>query len=519
MSEWLPADHLVWFVIEVVEQLDTTVFHDRYVKGGPGRAAYDPQMLLAVLVYAYAVGQRSSRQIERLCATDVAFRIACGQDVPDHTTIARFRARHEDAFAGLFTQVLVLCAQAGMGRVGTVAIDGTKIAANASLGANRTEAWLAEQARRIVAEAAAVDAAEDDELGDARGDELPEEFADPGTRAARIRAALEQVRAKQAQTGQDEAAQRAKAEEFLSQVRAGLAPPGRPPAGVDPVELAQARLDREEQRLAATTDPRRRKDRRTTLRRARRGLEKAQAQRLVAQTTPAKRTAKQTERQAAPDGVKANTTDPDSRMMSSRRGWIQGYNAQIAVSDDHLILVATVTQDPADVAWFTPMMNTAVTAAEAVCAAHPAGPADAEKLDSVDKSDADTAGGPVKMVLADAGYLSVQNLTTPGPDRLIALGPNHRLHRAARDLPTAGAPPPGASPTEKMSHRLRTPDGAQAYKRRGATVEPVIGHLKDQIGLRRFSRRGLNAVASELNLAAMVANILKLRQHTTPALA
>ena len=519
MSEWLPADHLVWFVLEVVDQLDTAVFHDRYVKGGPGRAAYDPQMLLAVLVYAYAVGQRSSRQIERLCSTDVAFRIACGQDVPDHTTIARFRARHEDAFAGLFTQVLMLCAQAGMGRVGTVAIDGTKIAANASLGANRTEAWLAEQARRIVAEAAAVDAAEDEELGDARGDELPEEFTDPGTRAARIRAALEQVRAKQAQTGQDEAAQRAKAEEFLARVKAGHAPPGRPPAGVDPVELARARLDREEKRLAQATEARERKDRRTTVSRARRGLAKAQAQRLVAQTAPAKRTEKQTERQASPAEVKANTTDPDSRMMSSRRGWVQGYNAQIAVSDDHLILAATVTQDAADVAWFTPMMNTAVTAAETVCAAHQAGPPDAEKLDSVDKSDTDTAGGPVKMVLADAGYLSVQNLTAPGPDRLIALGPNHRLHRAARKHPTTGAPPPGASPTEQMSHRLRTTDGTQAYKRRGATVEPVIGHLKDQIGLRQFSRRGLRAATSELNLAAMVANLLKLRQHTTPTLA
>lgn len=522
MSEWLPPDHLVWFVLEVVDQLDTAVFHDRYVKGGPGRAAYDPQMLLAVLVYAYAVGQRSSRQIERLCSTDVAFRIACGQDVPDHTTIARFRARHEDAFAGLFTQVLMLCAQAGMGRVGTVAIDGTKIAANASLGANRTEAWLSEQARRIVAEAAAVDAAEDDELGDARGDELPEEFTDPGTRAARIRAALEQVRAKQAQTGQGEAAQRAKAEEFLARVKAGHAPPGRPPAGVDPVELAQARLEREEKRLAQATeatDARERNGRRTAVRRARRGLEKAQAQRLLAQTAPAKRTAKQTERQASPAEAKANTTDPDSRMMSSRRGWIQGYNAQIAVSDDHLILAATVTQDAADVAWFTPMMNIAVTAAEAVWAAHPAGPADAEEHDSVDNPDTDTAGGPVQTVLADAGYLSVQNLTAPGPDRLIALGPNHRLHREAREHPATGAPPPGASPTEQMSHRLRTRDGAQAYKRRGATVEPVIGHLKDQIGLRRFSRRGLSAVASELNLAAMVANLLKLRQHTTPALA
>lgn len=504
MSEWLPANHLVWFVLEVVEQLDTRVFHDRYVKGGPGRAAYDPQMLLALLVYGYAVGQRSSRQIERLCGTDVAFRIACGQDAPDHTTIARFRARHEDAFAGLFAQVLVLCARAGMGRVGTVAIDGTKIAANASLGANRGVGWLSEQARRIVAEAAAVDAAEDEEFGDARGDELPEEFTDPKTRGERIRAALKQVQDKQRQAAEEQQAKDTKAEEFLAQVQAGQAPTGRPPAGVDPVELARARLAREEHRLAEGGDPEQRKAARDAIRRARKALTKAEAQQLLADSAPGRRLPEPARE------AKANTTDPDSRMMSTRHGWVQGYNAQIAVTDDHLILAATLTQDPTDTGWFTPMMQAAIAAAGQVEAARPAG-------DTID----DRAGeiGGVGLVLADAGYLSNENLTAVGPDRLIALGANHELHRVARERPAAGPPPAGARPVEQMGHRLRTPAGAAAYKRRGATVEPVIGHLKDQIGLRRFSRRGLQAAASELNLAAAVANLLKLHQRTNPLMA
>ena len=196
MRDWLPVDHLVWFVLDTVAGLDLAVFRARQRLGGAGRAAYDPAMLLGVLIYAYAVGQRSSRQIERLCHTDVAFRIACAQDVPDHSTIARFRAQHETALSELFTQVLLVCARAGMGRVGTIAIDGTKIAANAALSANRSESRLRRIAADILTEAAAVDAAEDEQYGpDRRGDELPPQLADPTGRAARIKAMLEDIAA------------------------------------------------------------------------------------------------------------------------------------------------------------------------------------------------------------------------------------------------------------------------------------------------------------------------------------
>jgi transposase len=198
MRSWLPAGHLVWFVISVVEKLDISAFEARSRRGGVGRAGYDPRMLLTVLIYAYAMGQRSSRQIERLCHTDVAFRVACAQDAPDHTTIARFRQRHEQALSDLFTDVLVLCARSGLGKLGTVAIDGTKIAANASDDAMRSEKWLREQAERILAEAEATDAEEDAVFGDQRGDELPAELTDPTTRDERIRKALADLEAEKA---------------------------------------------------------------------------------------------------------------------------------------------------------------------------------------------------------------------------------------------------------------------------------------------------------------------------------
>src|SRR4051794_4494986 len=142
MREWLPADHVGWFLLETVEALDTSAFHSRRRLGGVGAAGYDPDMLLALLIYGYCQGVRSSRQIERRCVTDVAFRVLCAQDIPDHATIARFRAEHQDVFAGLFAQVLQVAAAAGLARFGTVAIDGTKIAANASMDANRHRDWL-----------------------------------------------------------------------------------------------------------------------------------------------------------------------------------------------------------------------------------------------------------------------------------------------------------------------------------------------------------------------------------------
>src|SRR6266508_3312629 len=175
MTDWLPEDHLAFFVLDVVENMDLRPFYLCYRQEGWGGAAHEPRMMVALLLYAYCVGERSSRKIERRCEEDIAFRVICGNNSPDHTTIARFRRQNERALASCFTEVLRLCAEAGLVRIGTVALDGTKISANASLRANRSKESIEAEVAAILAEAAAVDGSEDDAFGEGvRGDELPE---------------------------------------------------------------------------------------------------------------------------------------------------------------------------------------------------------------------------------------------------------------------------------------------------------------------------------------------------------
>jgi transposase len=174
LRDWLDGDHLAWFVIEAIDELDVEPFYASYRADGHGRAAHEPKTMLTLLAYAYCVGERSSRGIERRCREDVAFRVICANQVPDHATIARFRVRHQEALADLFGQVLGLCAEAGLVRAGVIAVDGSKYAAAASDSAIRT---YEEIAAEVLAEAARIDAAEDEIHGEARGDELPEHLA------------------------------------------------------------------------------------------------------------------------------------------------------------------------------------------------------------------------------------------------------------------------------------------------------------------------------------------------------
>ena len=217
LRDWLPEGHLVYLVLSVVEQLDLSAIIGTYRRGGVGREAFDPAMLTALLIYAYAQGVRSSRQIERDCVTDVAMRVVAAQQRPDHSTLARFRSRHAAALADLFGQVLSLCGRAGLGRVGIVAVDGTKIAGQASPRKNYDEQRLRTMAAGIVAEADATDAAEDVEHGpDRSGDELPETLRPGPDRAARISAALQQVQAERAAA---QAADEAAAERKVARAR------------------------------------------------------------------------------------------------------------------------------------------------------------------------------------------------------------------------------------------------------------------------------------------------------------
>jgi transposase len=186
LREWLPDDHLAWFVLDGVAALDLEQFYAVYRLDGWGAAAHDPKMMVALLVYAYAIGERSSRAIERRCREDVAFRVITANQVPDHATVARFRVRHEAALGELFGQVLWLCADAGLVSVGVVALDGSKFAAAPSDKALRSYEQIAAE---IIEQAAQIDAAEDDIHGPARGDELPEQLASREGRRAWLREA------------------------------------------------------------------------------------------------------------------------------------------------------------------------------------------------------------------------------------------------------------------------------------------------------------------------------------------
>jgi transposase len=286
VRDWLAEDHLAWFVLDALEQVDLAGVYGTYRADGHGRAAHDPGMMVALLVYAYAVGERSSRQIERRCMEDVAFRVIAANRQPDHTTIARFRARHEQALGDLFVSVLELCAKAGMVKVGTVAVDGTKMHANAGLSANRELPAIRKEIEEILGEAAEVDAAEDALFGDARGDELPPELADRASRRARLERAKRELEA-EAQAREDEyRAVIAAREEHRK--RTGSNPRGRPP------KPPQERWDV-------------------------RGKKS-----------------------------KRNLTDPDSRIMSLRGALVQGYNAQALVGEGRVILAAEVTNSAID---------------------------------------------------------------------------------------------------------------------------------------------------------------------------
>lgn len=186
LRSWLPSDHEVWFVIDVVEQLDLSAVEASYRLGRQGRAPVSPTMLLTLLVWGYSRGVVSSRAIERACREDVAFRVICANDVPDHTTIARFRQRHEAVAEDLFVQVLAMCGRAGLVSLGAVAVDGTKMSANAALGANRSVDRLREQVAEMFDAAEAADVVEDEEFGEGNGSGMPAELADAAKRRERI---------------------------------------------------------------------------------------------------------------------------------------------------------------------------------------------------------------------------------------------------------------------------------------------------------------------------------------------
>jgi transposase len=314
LREWLPAEHLAWLVLDAVEEMDLSGFYGSYREDGHGRAAHEPAMMVALLLYAYCKGQRSSRVIERECTDDVAYRVIAANQRPDHTTIARFRQRHEDALAGLFGEVLGLCAEAGLVSVGVVAIDGTKVHANASHHANRDYEQLA---REIIEEAKTVDALEDEQFGEARGDELPPELRTAQGRRGWLR----------------------EAKRRLDEKRAGEAKPiprSRPERVRESKRRLQEELFVECQANAA--------------------YEAYRARGVMKDGRRFGRPPDPYQPPETPSG-KVNLTDPDSRNLKTTRGYMQSYNVQAAVNERHIVLAAEITVDSPDFGHLGPMVD------------------------------------------------------------------------------------------------------------------------------------------------------------------
>ena len=295
LRDWLPEGHLAWFVLDVVDQLDLAPFYRVHRADGHGHPAYDPKTLLGVLLYAYGIGVRSSRQIERRCHEDLAFRVLAGNQAPDHVTVARFRVRHQQALAGFLVESLKLCAAAGLVRLGVVALDGTKVAANAADRANRTLAKLEDEVAQMLREAAETDQAEDRQHGPTRGDELPAELASPTGRLARLQEAKARLEA--------EAAER------------------------------QRRYQTRVAELAAAA--------------------RAKGKQPRAHIRPRARD------EAPNPGAVANVTDPDSRFLHTRGGTVQGYNAQAVVTEDQVVVAAALTREANDLQQLEPMLQAA----------------------------------------------------------------------------------------------------------------------------------------------------------------
>jgi transposase len=525
MVDWLAEDHLVWFVIEAVKRLDTAGFHRLARLGGVGRRGYDPDMLLTLFVYAMAHGESSSRRIERLCHTDVAFRIVCAQDVPDHTVLARFRKNHEAALTDLLTESLVLAAELGMVSLGTVAFDGTKIAGSASRDANRGEAHLRRLAEDFVGRVADNDEAEDALFGaEDRGDELPEPVGDRTRRGERIQAALEQIKVRREAAAEQQREQQQRARACERAVAEGTKGRGRYPKGADRVAMAKARWQRARDQAAARYEEWRRAGERGERRsgsaapppdehhRVRKAWAAYQAEAAAAAASKdttgggpgdaghgTADTADATgQGQPGTTGdseqrFTANLTDPDSRLLKTRNGWIQGYNCQTATSDDGFIVSARATQDANDVEQFVPTMNDVTATAHTLA-------------DRTGRAELQHVG----TMIGDAGYDSDHNLAADGPDRFIADGKRRTIETRAAADPATGDPPADAAARDRMNHRLRTPEGLALYRRRGHMVEAPNAWLKDRRGLRRFARRGLGAAQAELAFASAVTNLLKI---------
>lgn len=486
LTEWLPENHLVWTILGAVDEMDLSRFEEGYRLGAAGRPAYDPAMMVALLLYAYARGNRSSRGIERACWEDVAYKVICAMRTPDHSTIAEFRRRHETAIAELFDDVLGLCREAGLVSVGVITIDGTKIMANASMDQNRSYREIVIQ---ILREAEETDLREDELYGDARGDELPEQLRTAEGR--RVALADAKRRIQERKGGGGDAEGEAAGPVAIDPQRSVTGHNGRREWFVAARRQLEERRERE-----ARAIPRDREDR---LLEAARRLEQNHEVELAANELYEDWRAAARDRRGRrlhgnntkpftppqlPEGT-INLSDPDSRVMRTQgTPPRQAYNAQTTVNDRQIILAAEVIVSAADFGQLEPMLDTTLAQLE---------------RQGVSERPA--------VVLADAGYwhtVQMQAITDGGIEVLAPPDGNMR----------AGKRPGWENGLyELMRDKLATDRGRELYRQRKITIEPVFGQIKHNRRIDRFMRRGRAAVQSEWRLVAATHNLLKLHSH------
>jgi transposase len=409
LRDWLPENHLSYFVGDVVDNLDLDAIESYYEKDERGKPPYHPRMMTKVLVYAYCVGVFSSRKIQKRLVEDVAFRVLAAGNQPDFRTISDFRKIHHKALEGLFQQVLRLAMEAGAIKLGRVALDGSKVKANASKHKamsygrmKEDERALKEEVRKLLAQANAADDQEDARYGkDKSGDELPAELSRRETRLQRIR----------------------EAKRALEQ---------------------RARQDAEEN-----------------------GKSKEEA------------------KESKPnDKAQYNFSDPESRIMKGADGFVQAFNAQVAVeSVSQLIVGQTVTQEANDKKQVVPMVANIVQ----------------------------QAGQKPTELLADSGYCSDKNLEHLEQENIDAYVATDRQKHGTHGAASKRGPlPQGATRVDRMKRKLQTKTGAKIYAGRKSIVEPVFGQVKHARGFRQFLLRGIEKVRAEWALVCATHNILKM---------
>jgi transposase len=429
LREWLREDHLALYVSDLVDQMDLRGILNVYEEGDlRGRPPYHPAMMVKLLIYGYCTGKMSSRKIEEATYDDVAFRVLSCNQQPDHDSIAEFRKRHLKELGKLFVQVVQLCERAGLVKLGDVALDGTKIKANAAKRKSLTykeltkgEKELEKKIKELLGEAQRIDEEEDRMYGKGtRGNELPEELRKRETRLGRIRELKEQL-----EREAKEAAEK---------------------------ELAQA----EEQKAA-----------------------RQRGEQVVKNYRRRKWTRDESGGIVPKPKTQRNLTDPDSRIMKNviTGSWEQAYNAQIAVDGESKVIVAAkVVQQTNDQEQLVP------------------------GLKEVEKN----VGRMPERATADAGYFSTAAVSDESLKAIdLYIPPNGRERQSNQ---TVGQ----TSVRDKMWHKLRQLGGAEIYKKRNTTVEPVFAEIKHVRGFRQFMLRGLNKVEGEWNLICMTHNVLKL---------